>query len=176
MFLVYAGKLRVESEEGVGRLRAERDCLSAVAVKDALVAIPLAFNGRKDWERPATRLRQVLESMVSDQMRGGRVWERGYCIGYSVLTCFGDRERNLGTPLCPIRADLQLMANPNSILAFESRFGPQSDLIDVAAFVQSASDQPPFQPGEVDHDLIQECRCVILLLTLVNGLTRTEIV
>ena len=46
MFLVYAGKLRAESEEDVGRLRAERDCLRALAVKDALVEIPLAFEGR----------------------------------------------------------------------------------------------------------------------------------
>jgi len=44
---VYAGKLRAESEEDVGRLRAERDCLSALAAKDALVAIPLTFEGRK---------------------------------------------------------------------------------------------------------------------------------
>ena len=53
------------------------------------------------------------------------------------------------------------MANPNSTLAFESRFGPQSDLIDVSAFVRSARDQAPFQPGEADHEIIQECRCVI---------------
>lgn len=46
MFLVYAGKLRVESEKDVGRLRAERDSLSALGVKDALVEIPLAFEGR----------------------------------------------------------------------------------------------------------------------------------
>ena len=46
MFLVYAGKLRAEVEEGVGRLRAERESLSAAAVKDALVEIPLEFEGR----------------------------------------------------------------------------------------------------------------------------------
>jgi hypothetical protein len=46
MFLVYAGKLRAESEEDVGRLRAERDCLRALTVKDALVEIPLAFGSR----------------------------------------------------------------------------------------------------------------------------------
>ena len=57
------------------------------------------------------------------------------------------------------------MANPNSILAFESRFGPQSNFIDVAAFVRSASDLTPFQAGDVDHEIIQECRCVILLST-----------
>ena len=45
MFLVYAGKLRAESEVTVGRLRAERDGLSALAVKDALVEIPLALGG-----------------------------------------------------------------------------------------------------------------------------------
>lgn len=55
------------------------------------------------------------------------------------------------------------MANPNSILAFESRFGPQSNPIDVAAFVRSASDQTPFQASEVDHEIIQECGYVILL-------------
>jgi hypothetical protein len=53
------------------------------------------------------------------------------------------------------------MANPNSILAFESRFGPESNLIDVAAFVRSTSDQTPFQASEADHEIIQECRCVI---------------
>jgi hypothetical protein len=47
------------------------------------------------------------------------------------------------------------MANPNSILAFESRFGPQSNLIDIAAFVQSASNQTPFQADEVDHDVVK---------------------
>ena len=57
------------------------------------------------------------------------------------------------------------MANPNSILAFESRFGPQSNLIDVAGFVTSASNQTPFQANAVDHEIIQECRCVILLST-----------
>ena len=46
MFLVYAGKLKAESEEDVGRLRAERDCLRALAAKDALVEIPLMFEGR----------------------------------------------------------------------------------------------------------------------------------
>lgn len=53
------------------------------------------------------------------------------------------------------------MANPNSTLAFESRFGPQSNLIDVAAFLQSARNQTPLQSGEVDHEIMQECRCVI---------------
>ena len=43
MFLVYAGKLRAESEAVVGRLRAERDGLSALVAKDALVEIPLAL-------------------------------------------------------------------------------------------------------------------------------------
>ena len=47
MFLVYAGKLRVEAEEGVGRLRAERELsLSVLAAMDALVEIPQAFAGR----------------------------------------------------------------------------------------------------------------------------------
>ena len=54
------------------------------------------------------------------------------------------------------------MANPNSILAFESRFGPQSNLIDIAAFVQSASDRTLFQFDEVDHDVVEECRLVSL--------------
>jgi hypothetical protein len=48
MFLVYAGRLRAEAEEDVGRLRAERECLSVAAVKDALVEIPFAFEGRND--------------------------------------------------------------------------------------------------------------------------------
>ena len=56
------------------------------------------------------------------------------------------------------------MANPNSILAFESKFGPQSNLIDVAAFVRSASNQTSLQVDEVDHDVAQECRCVLSLL------------
>ena len=46
MFLVYAGKLRMEAEEDVGRLRAERESLSVLAVKDALVEIPQAFAAR----------------------------------------------------------------------------------------------------------------------------------
>lgn len=46
MFLVYVGKLKAEAEETVGRLRAERETLSAVAVRDALVDIPFAFEGR----------------------------------------------------------------------------------------------------------------------------------
>ena len=58
------------------------------------------------------------------------------------------------------------MANPNSILAFESRFGPHSNRIDVAAFVWSASDQLPLQAYEADHDVIQECRCEIFPLSL----------
>ena len=60
------------------------------------------------------------------------------------------------------------MANPNNILAFESKFGPQSNLIDVAAFVRSASDQTPLQIGDVDHDIIQECRYAIFLSPLVK--------
>ena len=71
MFLVYAGKLRAESEEDVGRLRAERDCLRVLAVKDALVEIPLAFEGRSGCERLATRLRRTRESIVSGQEREG---------------------------------------------------------------------------------------------------------
>ena len=54
------------------------------------------------------------------------------------------------------------MANPNSILAFESRFGPSSNLIDVAAFVQSASDNPQLPVDEINHDIAQECRSVPL--------------
>ena len=46
MFLVYAGKLRAEAEADVGRLRAEGESPSLWAVKDALVKIPLAFEGR----------------------------------------------------------------------------------------------------------------------------------
>ena len=46
MFLVYAGKLRAESEEGFGRLRAERESLSVLAVKDTLVEILLTLEGR----------------------------------------------------------------------------------------------------------------------------------
>ena len=44
---MYAGKLRAEAEEDVGRVRAERESLSALAVKVALVEIPLEFEGRK---------------------------------------------------------------------------------------------------------------------------------
>jgi hypothetical protein len=47
MFLVYAGKLRAEAEEDVGRLRAERESLGVLVVNDALVEIPLAFEGRR---------------------------------------------------------------------------------------------------------------------------------
>jgi hypothetical protein len=47
MFLLYAGKLRAVAEEGVGRLRAERESRSALVVEDALVEIPLTFEGRK---------------------------------------------------------------------------------------------------------------------------------
>ena len=46
MFLVYAGKLRAESEVGVGRLRAEREGLSALVAKEALAETPLALGGR----------------------------------------------------------------------------------------------------------------------------------
>jgi hypothetical protein len=61
------------------------------------------------------------------------------------------------------------MANPNSILAFESRFGPQSNLIDIAAFVQSASNNPPPLPvDELNHDIAQECRSVTLSVAVVN--------
>ena len=80
-------------------------------------------------------------------------------VGYSILP---DRERSLETPLYPIHVR-QSMANPNSILAFESRFGPQSNPIDIAAFVRSASNQTQLQADEVDNDVIQECRCVIFL-------------
>ena len=52
------------------------------------------------------------------------------------------------------------MANPNSVLAFESRFGPQSNLIDIADFAQSASTKIPLQVNEVGHDVVQECRSV----------------
>lgn len=91
--------------------------------------------------------------------------------GYFIFN--GRRERSMRTPLCPIHIR-RLMANPNNILAFESRFGPQSNLIDVAAFVRSASDQTSFQVGEIDHDIIQECRYGILFPTPFKmGFTRT---
>ena len=45
---MYAGKLRAEAEEGVGRLRAERESARVLAVKDALVESPVAFGGRSD--------------------------------------------------------------------------------------------------------------------------------
>lgn len=83
MFLVYAGKLRAESEEDVGRLRAERESRSALVAKDALVEIPLTFEGRKGWAREATRLRRTRESMLFDP--GKRRKEGGFCIGYFVL-------------------------------------------------------------------------------------------
>ena len=79
----------------------------------------------------------------------------------SAIPSTNDRERSLETPLCPINVRQRLMANPNSILAFESRFGPQSSLIDIAAFVRSASNRTPFQVVEADHDIIEECRSVI---------------
>lgn len=67
------------------------------------------------------------------------------------------------------------MANPNSILAFESRFGPQSNLIDVASFVQSASNQTSLQVSETDDDIIQECRYVVSLSPSgQTGFTRTS--
>ena len=47
MFLVYAVKLRAETEEDVGRVRAERESLSALVVKEGLVEIPLEFEGRR---------------------------------------------------------------------------------------------------------------------------------
>ena len=65
---MYAGKLREEAGEGVGRLGAERESLSVLAVKDALDEIPLAFGGRNDWARPATRLRRTRESMLAGQV------------------------------------------------------------------------------------------------------------
>ena len=83
----------------------------------------------------------------------------------SAIPSSNDRERSLETPLCPINVRQRPMANPNSILAFESRFGPQSSLIDIAAFVQSASNLTPLQVDEVDHDVIEECRCVIFPLS-----------
>lgn len=55
-----------------------------------------------------------------------------------------------------------LMANPNSNLAFESRFGPQSNLIDIAAFVQSATNRTPLQFDKIDLKVVQECRLVSL--------------
>ena len=66
------------------------------------------------------------------------------------------------------------MANPNSILAFESRFGPQSNLVDIAAFVQSASNKVSFQVDEADHDVVQECRFVSFSICGQTGLTRTS--
>ena len=68
MCLVYAGKLWAECEEEVGRLRAERESLNALAVKEALVEIPLTFEGRSGLERPATRLRRTRESMLAGQV------------------------------------------------------------------------------------------------------------
>ena len=44
---MYAGKLRAETEEDVGRARAERESLAALVVKVALVEIPLEFEGRR---------------------------------------------------------------------------------------------------------------------------------
>jgi len=170
MFLVYAGKLRAETEEDVGRVRAER--ASVLVVNVALVEIPLTLEGRKGWGRTATRLRRTRESMLSDQEGGRGEREREFYVGYPVLN---DRERSLETPPCPINVRRRPMANPNSILAFESRFGPQSSLIDIAAFVQSASNLTPLQIGEVDHDVIEECRCVIFPLSPLAkwGVTRT---
>jgi hypothetical protein len=101
---------------------------------------------------------------------GGYEGESGLCrLFHAPAVFFNDRERTLEHS-CP-------MANPNSILAFESRFGPHSNRIDVAAFVWSASDQPPLQAYEADHDVIQECRCEIFPLSLTPGqmkLTRTS--
>jgi len=96
----------------------------------------------------------------------------------SAIPSSNDRERSLETPLCPIDVRQRPMANPNSILAFESRFGPRSNLIDIAAFVRSASNLTPLQVGEVDHDVIEECRCVISPLSHPGqtGLTRTTAV
>ena len=65
------------------------------------------------------------------------------------------------------------MANPNSTLAFESRFGPQSNLIDVAAFLRSARNQTPLQAGEVDHEITQECRCAVSR-PLTNNITKDQ--
>ena len=44
---MYAGKLRAETEEDVGRVRAERERPSALVVNAALVEIPVGFEGRK---------------------------------------------------------------------------------------------------------------------------------
>ncbi|KAF9793024.1 snRNA-activating protein of 50kDa MW C terminal-domain-containing protein [Thelephora terrestris] len=68
------------------------------------------------------------------------------------------------------------MANPNSNLAFESRFGPQSNLIDIAAFAQSASNNPPALPvDEIDHDIAQECRVDDLKISLEDVLNNPRL-
>ena len=68
---MYAGKLRAETEEDVGRVRAERESRSALVVNEALAKPPLEFEGRKGCARAATRLRRTRESMISDQGGGG---------------------------------------------------------------------------------------------------------
>lgn len=90
MFLVYAGKLRAKVEGGVGRLRAERESLSAVAVKDALVEIPLEFEGRNGWARPATRLRRTRESMLADQVGGKCKGGEDFCRLFHPLAALSD--------------------------------------------------------------------------------------
>ena len=85
MFLVYAGKLRAETEEDVGRVRAERESPNALVVKAALVEIPPAFEGRKGWARTATRLRRTRESILTDQEGGRGEREREFYVGYPVL-------------------------------------------------------------------------------------------
>ena len=67
---MYAGKLRAETEEDVGRVRAERESRSALVVNEALAKPPLEFEGRKGCARAATRLRRTRESMIPDQDGG----------------------------------------------------------------------------------------------------------
>ena len=101
MFLVYAGKLKAEVEEYVGRLSAERENPSAVAVKVALVEIPLAFEGRSGWARPTTRLKRTLESILAGRVEDGMEEGGTFCRLFHLPP--NDRERNLGAPLRPIR-------------------------------------------------------------------------
>lgn len=79
MLLVYAGKVRAETEGDGSRLRAERESRSVLVATEALVEIPLEFEGRKGWARAATRLRRTRESMVSDQVGGGNIREILVC-------------------------------------------------------------------------------------------------
>lgn len=102
--------------------------------------------------------------MLAGQTRGGEWKREGGAFQSVISSLLAARSRTeLGRSVTS-----DLMANPNSILAFESRFGPQSNLIDVAAFVQSASNKTPFQVGEVDQDVVQECRSVSLPQSLVK--------